>query len=88
MTEESPAPLIITDHQQLDDAIAYHEIRASTPVVDQTGTCLDFIQVPIPPGQAHEMLRIARANDGYNLCLQATYHNDDEEVHLEIVDQA
>ena len=86
MTTEATAPFHITDHEQLNEAIAYRETRAKTPVVDEYGSCLDFVLIPITPVQAHEMLREAIAHDTYELCLKAQYH-DEEEVHLEIVSQ-
>ena len=83
MTTEAATPLHITGHDQLDEAIAYQEIRAKTPVVDEHGSCLDFVLIPITPVQAHEMLREAIAHDTYDMCLKAQYDNE-EEVHLEI----
>ena len=84
MTESTPTTLI-TDHQQLDEAMRdMEENWAKIPVVDQTGTCLDYVLVPISPSHAHEMLREAQAHDVYNMCLRAT-RQEDIILHLEIV---
>lgn len=87
MTDDPFTTMYITDRAELDQAIALHEIRAKTPVVDTTGSCLDYVLVPIHFSQAHEMLRLAQDAYPYNLCLKAQYANDDEEIHLEIVEQ-
>lgn len=85
MTDQNPSPFDITDHEQLNEAFTHCEIRAKTPVVDEEGTCLDFVLVPMHSDQAHEMLRAALRHEVYNMRLRAQYANDGEELHLEIV---
>ena len=87
MHDNPSTPFNITTHEQLNEAIPHREIRAKTPVVDENGSCLDFVMVPMHPNQAHEMLRAALRSDAYDMCLKAEYANDEEEVHLEIVSQ-
>ena len=87
MQDNTSTPFNVTTHKHLDEAIPNREIRAKTPVVDEHGSCLDFVLVPMHPGQAHEMLTAALRSDAYDMCLKAEYANDEEEVHLEIVSQ-
>ena len=75
MTNETTTPFHITDHEQLDDAIAYCETRA-TPLIDKYGSCLNFVLIPITPVQAHDMFREAMAHDAYNMYLKAQHNND------------
>ena len=85
MTGPTPTTLI-TDHRQLDEAMRdMEENWAKVPVVDQNGSCLDYVLVPISPSHAHEMLMEAQAHDAYNMCLRAT-RQEDIILHLEIVD--
>ena len=85
--DEPPRPLLITDHDQLREAISLHEIRATLPVVNATCNCLDHVLVPISPDTAHDMLREAVDHQPYDLCLRAEAANDDEEIHLEVVEK-
>ena len=84
MTEPTPTTLI-TEHKQLERAMENMEQTwARIPVVDPTGSCLDYVLVPITPAQAGEMLREARAHTSYNMCLSPT--NVEDVLLLEIVD--